>query len=186
MRHRDSKRIKEWCGAIEQAMAALFGEDQARIDHARAVLAYADQILVVEQADPLVVRAAAILHDIGIQEAERKHGSSAGRFQEIEGPSIARRILEQLGVDSLTIDHVCRIVGAHHSASDIDTPEFRVIWDADWLVNIPGEFPDAHPEKLAGLVKRVFRTETGRHLAQACLGLVASAPGPGRLDSESG
>ena len=46
-----------------------------------------------------VVRAAAVLHDIGIREAERKHGSSAGKYQEVEGPPIARRILEKLSVD---------------------------------------------------------------------------------------
>ncbi|NIA15960.1 MAG: HD domain-containing protein [Nitrospiraceae bacterium] len=170
MANRDLQHVDELCGRIEQAMAALFGDDQARIDHARAVLAYADEILAVEKCDRLVVRAAAILHDIGIQEAERKHGSSSGQFQEIEGPPVARRILEELDVDAATTDHICRIVGSHHSANDIDTPEFRVIWDADWLVNIPSEFPDASPEKLAGLVARVFRTETGQQLAQRRFG----------------
>ena len=46
-----------------------------------------------------MVRAAAILHDIGIHEAERKHGSSSGRLQELEGPPIARAILEASNVD---------------------------------------------------------------------------------------
>jgi len=35
---------------------------------------------------------ASILHDVGIKAAEEKHGSSAGHFQELEGPEIARKI----------------------------------------------------------------------------------------------
>ena len=63
-------------------MQGLFGNDQRRIDHALAVLGHAEAILATEPAaDAEVVTAAAILHDIGIQEAERKHGSSAGRWQ---------------------------------------------------------------------------------------------------------
>jgi HD domain-containing protein len=154
------------CEQIEAAMRSLFGEDTRRIDHAMGVLANAKGIRAAEGGDRLVVEAAAILHDIGIHEAERKHGSSAGRFQEIEGPAIAEGILRKLRIDSETIDHVCRIVGSHHSAGDIDTLEFRTIWDADWLVNIPDEFPDLDPERFVKLVERVFKTETGRRMAQ--------------------
>ncbi len=154
------------CLQIERAMRNLFGEDARRIDHAMGVLENAKAIRAAEGGDRLVVEAAAFLHDIGIHEAEHKHGSSAGRFQEIEGPAIAEGILRDLAVDSETIDHVCRIVGSHHSGKDIDTLEFRTIWDADWLVNIPDEFPDLDRERLAKLVDRVFKTETGREMAQ--------------------
>jgi hypothetical protein len=103
-------------------MRATFGNDHRRIDHALKVLGYAEQIGQEEPGDPLVITAAAILHDIGIQAAERTHGSSAGRFQEIEGPPIARAILTRLGVDPAATDHVCPIVASHHNARDIDTP----------------------------------------------------------------
>ena len=79
--------------------------------------------------------AAALLHDIGIKAAERKHGSSAARYQEIEGPPVARRILYQVGFNAKDIEHVCAIVGSHHSGGKIDTIEFRAVWDADHLVN---------------------------------------------------
>ncbi|NQU26623.1 MAG: HD domain-containing protein [Candidatus Nealsonbacteria bacterium] len=147
-------------------MESVFGSDQRRIDHAKKVLAFAERILEHEKADPLTVKAAAILHDIAIPEAERKHGSSGGRYQEIEGPPIARPILEKLGIDEQTADHVCRIIGSHHSAKDIDTPEFRILWDADWLVNIPVEHAGASREKLADLIGRVFKTDRGRAIAE--------------------
>lgn len=149
------------------AMKGTFGSDQRRIDHAFRVLEYAEAIQKAEGGDSLVVRAAAILHDIGIKEAERKHGSSAGRFQELEGPPIARHIMRMIELDAPTIEHVCRIVGSHHSAHDIDTIEFRIVWDADWLVNIPEEYPAADKEELAQLIQCTFRTKKGRELAEA-------------------
>ena len=49
------------------------------------------RVVFPEGGDPRIVVAAAVLHDIGIQEAERKHGSSGPQGQELEGPPIARR-----------------------------------------------------------------------------------------------
>jgi len=147
-------------------MKATFGSDQRRINHALKVLEYAETILEAEGGDPLCVKAAAILHDIGIHNAERKHGSVAGRFREIEGPPIARTILEKLGIDENRIDHVCRIVGSQQSEKDIDTPEFRIIWDAGRLADIAEERLDAGREKPARSVARVFKTEKGRALAK--------------------
>ena len=146
-------------------MREIFGEDHRRIDHALAVLGYADHIRSVEGGDPLVIQAAAVLHDIGIQEAERKYGSPAGRYQEIEGPPMAERILRSRGVDDDRITHVCRIVANHHSARDIDTVEFRVLWDADWLVNWPEMCQGESGMELEVKVYRILKTNTGRETA---------------------
>ena len=99
------------------------------------------------------------------REAERKHGSAAGRYQEIEGPPIARRIMQDLALDDATLEHACRIIGSHHSARGIDTLEFRIIWDADWLVNLPDEFAGRGPQQLAAAIDRIFRTAAGRRRA---------------------
>ncbi len=149
-----------------EAMKRVFGEDQRRIDHALKVLDYAQQINQQEEACGKIVIAAAVLHDIGIHKAEKKYGSSAGKYQEIEGPPIARDILEKLDFETAEIDHICKIVANHHSAKDIDTPEFRIIWDADWLVNIPDEFPNADSTKLSEVIQKVFKTQAGKKLAE--------------------
>lgn len=151
------------------AMKGVFGDDTKRIDHAFAVLRRAQEIIRQEQADPRVVMAAAILHDIGIKEAEKKHGSSAGKYQETEGPPIARRIMEELGLDEATIDHVVKIVANLHSAKGIDTPEFRIIWDADRLVNLPFEFPDADRDSLRKKIEEIFKTAAGKKKAYELL-----------------
>ena len=160
------ENVESLCDRLAARMKDTFGSDRRRIDHALKVLDHAETILEAESGDPLTVRAAAILHDIGIHEAERKHGSPAGRFQEIEGPPIARAILEEFQLHDAIIDHICWIVGSHHSAKDIDTREFRIVWDADWLVNIPDEHAGASREKLAKLIARVFKTKRGRSLAE--------------------
>ena len=148
------------------AMQATFGQDQKRITHALTVLERAKEIMRGEQgAEPKVVLAAAVLHDIGIQEAERKHGSSAGRWQEVEGPPIAEAIMKDLGMDEASRDHVGKIIANHHSAGEIDTLEFRILWDADWLVNIPEEYPEHTPEKLEALIEKVFKTASGKAAA---------------------
>ena len=147
-------------------MKHVFGSDQPRISHSLTVLDYAEQILAHEPGDVLIVAAAAILHDIGIHQAQKKHSSSAGKWQEIEGPPIARDILTKLGMPSELIKHICDIIANHHSAANIDTPEFRIIWDADWLVNLPGQSSGASREKLADLIANIFKTPTGRRLAE--------------------
>ncbi len=124
------------------AMVEQFGTDEKRIHHALSVLSHAEAVRAIEGGDALVVTAAALLHDIGIQEAERIYGSPAPRYQEELGPPIARYIMEELGMDEATVEHVVRIVGSHHSARDIDTIEFRIIWDADALVNLADEEKD--------------------------------------------
>jgi len=150
---------------LVEAMKQRFGSDQKRISHALAVLERAEEILAKEKGNPKVVLAAAVLHDIGIQEAENKHGSSSGRFQEIEGPPIAEKIMKEMNLDADTIDHVKKIVANHHSAKGIDTPEFRIVWDADWLVNIPETHPDISKGELKALIDKVFKTKTGKKKA---------------------
>jgi hypothetical protein len=147
-------------------MVNVFGEDVRRINHAMTVLWHARRIRAVEGGDELVVDAAAVLHDIGIHEAERKYNSAAGKYQELEGPPIAAKILEKLGIGGETAEHICSIVGKHHSAKDIDSVEFRCIWDADWIANIPEECAGKSKEKLAEFIEKILRTRTGRETAK--------------------
>ena len=119
---------------IEQ-MEAYFGRDQKRINHARRVLGHAEEILKTEAGDREVVEAAAVLHDIGIHAAEKKHGSTAGKFQEIEGPPIAENILQKIGFSENKLAEVLQIIAHHHRPGIINTVNFKIIYEADCLVN---------------------------------------------------
>jgi len=151
---------------VEQAMKEYFGADQRRIDHALRVTGFAGEILAHEPGVREVVIAAALLHDIGIREAERKHGSSAGNLQELEGPPVAREILSSLGYDEVLIGEVCSIIASHHSPGEVETDNFRIIWDADWLVNIPDEVGLDDEKRVREIIGKVFQTKTGRCIAE--------------------
>ena len=154
---------------IADEMRNVFGDDERRITHALDVLSFAERILRDEPGDPNVVIAAALLHDIGIHEAERKHGSSAGRYQELEGPPIARRVLESLNADPPLVAEVCDIVGHHHSPRNNETLNFGILYDADLIVNLRDEVA---PSKLAGMdekFQRMFLTPAGLRVAREAL-----------------
>lgn len=118
-------------------MKRYFGEDEKRIQHALRVIEYAERILQYEEnADKDVVLAAAILHDIGIHESERKYGSSQGKYQEIEGPPIAREIMSEEELSEGLVEEVCQIIAHHHTPGVVDTNNFKVLYDADLIVNL--------------------------------------------------
>jgi len=148
-----------------EAIKEVFGDDQPRITHALRVFEAAQELLRSEDANPRIVVAAALLHDIGIREAERKDGSAEPKSQELEGLPIARRILEGLDFPEKDIQHVCQIVVDHHSACGIDSPEFRVVRDADWLVSFREDHAAIEPSRLRDLIEKTFRTPTGKRLA---------------------
>lgn len=151
---------------VRAAMEEYFGEDRRRIGHALKVAGFAERILRHEPGNRELVLAAAYLHDIGIHEAERKHGSTAGNLQEIEGPPIAREILSSLGYETAFVDEVCEIIASHHSPGEVDTDNFRVIWDSDWLVNIGDELDLNNIALLEKTINKVFMTGMGRKIAE--------------------
>ena len=163
------KREKAMREKLINEMKNVFGDDTKRINHALSVLDFAEKIQAAEGGDTLIVKASAILHDIGIHEAERKYNSSAGKYQEIEGPTIAEKILKSCNISDGVIDHICRIIANHHTAKNIDTTEFRIIWDADNLVNFQEELKDTNKQRIEKIIKKVFRTETGRRMASELL-----------------
>ncbi len=147
-------------------MESYFGSDSRRIAHAHKVTEYAEKLLGPERGDPTVVTAAAVLHDIGIPLAEKKYGSASGKYQEIEGPPVARDILIRLGFEPGQIDEVCEIIAHHHSPGKITTQNFKILYDADWLVNLRDEYDIRDRNKLATIIDRIFLTAAGKSLAK--------------------
>lgn len=142
-----------------------FGADAKRIAHAKEVLRFSEELLSVEPADPRIVIPASILHDVGIKLAEEKYGSAAGHYQEIEGPAVAKSIMRKIGLKETVIDEVCQIIGCHHSPGKIRTNNFKVLYDADWLVNLKDEIAVKDNDELRRIIAKVFLTETGRAIA---------------------
>ncbi len=151
-------------------MKRYFRTDFKRIGHATKVARHAERIGKAEGANLAVVLSAAYLHDIGIPEAERKHGSSAARFQETEGPPVAQTILEKLGAQPELIDEVCDIVGHHHHPRDTETLNFKAVYDADLIVNLSeSDGEPLSPDRLERIIERSFLTAEGARIAREVL-----------------
>jgi HD superfamily phosphodiesterase len=149
-----------------EALEEHFGADQPRIRHAQAVLAEAESLASREAADWHIVVPAALLHDIGIKAAEQKYGSAEPRYQEQEGPPLARAVLMRLGLQLAEVEEVCDIVGRHHSPRPQESANFKVVYDADSLVNLGEAVAGRTSAELEALVRDRFLTAAGRDRAE--------------------
>jgi len=152
-------------------MKRYFGTDFKRIGHASKVAHYAEEINRTEQGDPAVVLICAYLHDIGIKEAEKKFNSSSPKYQHQEGPPVAREILTRLQANETLIEEVCDIIGHHHHPRQEETTNFKVLYDADLIVNLDeaqkeSPSPQDHLQKI---IEKSFLTETGQRVAAEVL-----------------
>ncbi|MEX1350221.1 MAG: HD domain-containing protein, partial [Desulfobacterales bacterium] len=155
--------------AIE--MKRYFKSDFKRIGHATRVARYAERIGKIEGGNLAVILSAAYLHDIGIVEAEKKHQSTAAKYQELEGPPIAASILIKLGAKEALVEEVCDIVGHHHHPRSDETINFKVVYDADLIENIDEKQKEnpLKPEQLAERIEKSFLTPGGSEVAKEVL-----------------
>lgn len=151
------------CSEILSSMMRYNAGDPKRIQHALKVFTYASLIGEAEGLDARtldILKTAAALHDIGIRNAEKLHGSSSGKWQEVEGPPVARDLLAPFGFDAAFVERVCFLIGHHHTYGAVDGPDYQILLEADLLVNCyeDGVSPDAAHH--AG--EKLFQTKTGR------------------------
>jgi HD superfamily phosphodiesterase len=153
---------------VINAMIGYNGKDQRRIQHALNVFAYAQFLCEGEKCEaPIrnIVEYAAILHDIGIHEAEEKYHTTSPVLQELEGPSVARELLHETDVEEKIIERICYLIGNHHSYDKIDGIDFQILVEADFLVNIYEE--SMKQSKIASLRNTLFKTQTGIALLES-------------------
>mgnify|MGYP004486074461 FL=1 len=154
------------CDVIESAVSYDRG-DPKRINHFMKVYAFAELIgrkEGISDRELDILEAAAVLHDIGIHNAEMLYGSSDGKYQELEGPSVAADILSALGADDEFIGKVCNMVGRHHTYTGIDSLSLQILIEADFLVNI---FEDGMSDTaIASVKEKIFRTAEGTRLLE--------------------
>ncbi|WHH60682.1 pyridoxamine 5'-phosphate oxidase family protein [Petroclostridium sp. X23] len=159
---------KDYKSIAIKDMKMIFGDDTRRINHALKVLSFSEEILNSENVTDQNIRTSsilsAVLHDIGIHAAEQKHGSNSGKYQEIEGPGIARPILDRMELPNEMIDRICYIIGNHHTKAKNDGLDFQILWESDLLVNIEEE-NITNKEKIKEIINKNFVTETGKKIA---------------------
>jgi uncharacterized protein len=157
---------------ILRKMVLYFGNDIKRVNHAIKVHGYAKVICgneYVSEMDNTIIELSAVLHDIGIPLAEKKYNSSSGKYQELEGPPVAKEILIDSGVEKSIIERVCYLIGNHHSYSKIDGVDFQILVEADFIVNIEEDALDL--ETIKGIKEKYFKTAVGKEILYSLYGI---------------
>lgn len=150
---------------ITDKMIKYFDGDIRRINHALKVYSFSKTIGELENLsndEMLVLEAAALLHDIGIKVSEEKYKSSAGHFQELEGPQVARELLEDVSLPVDIVNRIAYLIGNHHTYSKILGIDFQILVESDFLVNIFED--DINLESQKSIREKYFKTEGGTKL----------------------
>ena len=148
-------------------MTAYNAGDARRVNHLLKVYGFAKTIGEREGLDAdtqEILEIAALTHDIGIRNSERKYGNCAGSHQQEEGPPEARALLASLGADERVIERVCWLIAHHHMYTDIQGLDYQILVEADFLVNA---FEDEMDDDAIRTVQnKLFRTKTGSELLE--------------------
>lgn len=123
---------------IAEKMLAFSEGNIHDIDHLIRVWAYTRIIGQLEGLDPetqFILEVAALTHDIACPLCRKKYGNTYGRYQENEGVPMVKEFLSDTGMTEEQIERVAFLVGHHHTFSDIDGIDHRILIEADYIVN---------------------------------------------------
>ena len=157
-------------GLAISAMIDYLKGNLHEVEHLLKVYGYAKAIGEMEGLDARtqeILEIAAVVHDIGIPRAIEKYGSDAGPYQEELGPAEARKLLSDIGCDAELIERVCTLVGRHHTYTDVDGLDCRILLEADYLVN--ASFNHHSQKAILAARESFFRTEAGIRFLETCL-----------------
>lgn len=144
--------------------------DARRINHALKVYAFAHNMAVNEGlTDTFVLDVSAVLHDIGITVCEKKYNSAAGIYQELEGTKVARMLLADLDIDEDKLDRILFYIGHHHTYSASKNIDFKILIEADLIVNAYEARLDKY--KIQEIKEKNFVTKVGKELIDTVFGL---------------
>ncbi|MDO4340349.1 MAG: HD domain-containing protein [Eubacteriales bacterium] len=152
---------------LYKKMVSYYRGDPGRIQHFVKVHSFARLIGQSEHLDEktlYILEAAALVHDIGIKPALEKYGKEDGNLQEQEGPAEAEKMLKELGFAPDVVERVSYLVGHHHTYTNVKGMDYQILIEADFLVNYYENGMET--ETIQKSVNKVFRTETGKHIAR--------------------
>jgi len=170
--------------AVMLRMMDDYAGDPKRIQHFIKVYQFAKLIAAMENVDQStreIIEVAALTHDIGIKASEEKYGSSAGKYQEREGPPIAREMLLKIGYALDFTARVCFLIAHHHTYDDIRAIDHQILVEADFLVNAYEDHFTA--QAVESVLGKVFKTASGKALLQTMYGLGPQQPAAQKFES---
>jgi len=153
-------------------MSAFETTIPSEIDHALNVLDNAELIMAGEKISGRtreLISVTALLHDIGMINAKLKYGSTSGPYQEKEGPSSAKILLEDENLDETEIERICYIIGHHHTFSKVHGTDFIILWEADMLEALKKMIGKNNKDNMKAAIQKNFQTKSGIRLAEKIL-----------------
>ena len=153
---------------VSEAIIKMIGNSggsQYDICHFLKVWAYAKNIGEQEGLDERTQQTlefAAIVHDIACPIPRREYGNSPHDLQEKYGPPMVREFYRDSGMSEEMLERICYLVGHHHTFTDVDGLDYRILLEADFLVNA-GE-NEKYRNSVDRFRQEVFRTKTGTAL----------------------
>lgn len=151
-------------------MTSYFKGDQKRINHFIKVHSFAKLIGEEENLDKetmFILETSALTHDIGIKKSEELYSRNDGKIQEKLGPDEAEKMLRNLNFDNNVIDRVKFLIAHHHTYSNIDSMDYQILVESDFLVNICED--NLSKDSAMKIKEKIFKTQTGKKLLENLL-----------------
>ncbi len=105
--------------------------------------------------------------DYCINICDEKYNSSSGKYQQIEGPPIAKDILIKYYENNEIVKRVLYLISHHHTYDNIDGLDYQVLIEADFLVNLEEEKKSR--EAIITARDKLFKTDTGIDILNSML-----------------
>lgn len=131
--------IKVW------ALAKTIGEEEALDDETQEIL-----------------EMAAVVHDIACPLCREKYGNTNGKHQEEESAPLVEAFFSELPVGGLNVERIIWLTAHHHTYTNVDGLDHRILLEADFLVNA-GESGYSR-SAVENARENVFRTGAGIRL----------------------
>ena len=130
----DNKTVAD----LMQRMIAYSDGNLHDIAHFIKVHSYARTIGIQEglpDYEQETVELAVIIHDIACPLCRIKYGNTNGKHQEEESAPLVREILEGIDIPEAMADRINYLVSHHHTYTNVDGIDYRILLEADFLVN---------------------------------------------------
>lgn len=151
--------------AATRKMIGFYHGNKHDIAHFLKVWALAKTIGELEGLDghtQEVLELAAVVHDIACPLCREKYGDTNGKHQELESPPLVEAFFADLPVSRADVDRISWLAVHHHTDTNVDGPDHRILLEADFLVNAD-EGACARPA-IEAARERVFRTPSAIRL----------------------
>ena len=146
-------------------MTEFYNGNMHDINHFLKVWAFAKTIGEQEKLDSdtqQTLELAAVVHDIACPLCREKYGNTVGKNQENESPPLIYEFFAQMPVGKEKVERILWLVSHHHTYTAVDSIDYQILLEADFLVNADESRYSKNAIKNAE--QRIFHTDTGIRL----------------------